>query len=214
MKEKPTHSIFDIYPQLSSGKWIRVDFHRKENQVRERFAAILECMKELLSLGYQLCFIEMNTTKESLERYGLRSFIDDLKKYPGFLHTEVWPEYANVVEFYNSEHCLAAFTDSGGVQEEMNLLGKPCFTARFNTDRPETVMEAHGNILVPPLSGAFMFGLIHYTLKHPTLFQSMSSAPKLYGKDVAQNFIASVKRLMEKQRKPFGWAHDDLGYFK
>lgn len=214
MQEKPMHSIFDIYPQLASGQWIRADIHRKENQVKERFTAIIMGLRLLLELGHKICFIEMNTTRDSLDTFGLRSLLEEMKRNPNFLHTEVWPEYANVVEFYNSQHCLAALTDSGGVQEEMNLLGKPCFTLRFNTDRPETVMEAHGNILVPPVSGEYIATLVDYAVKHPTLLLSMAAAKKLYGKNVAQQFIAQVQQLMNEQRKPFGWAHSDLGFFK
>ncbi|MBI5003332.1 UDP-N-acetylglucosamine 2-epimerase [Candidatus Woesearchaeota archaeon] len=212
MQEKPTKSIFEIYPQLTEGEWLRVDIHRKENQVEKRFRAIIECMKILLEKGNKICFIEMNTTRDSLNKYNLRPMIEEMKKSKNFLHTEVWPEYANVIEFYNSKHCLAALTDSGGVQEEMNLLGKPCFTSRFNTDRPETVMDSHSNLLVPPISGAFMAATVDYAVKNEAIMNTMRTAKKLYGKEVAKKFISIVKQLMEENRKPFGWAHDDLGY--
>lgn len=37
------------------------------------------------------------------------------------------------------EHAELAFTDSGGVQEEVCILGTPCVTVRDNTERPETI---------------------------------------------------------------------------
>lgn len=214
MQEKPTKSIFDIYPQLAHGKWIRVDIHRKENQVEKRFKAIVYSMKYLLEKGHKVCFIEMNTTKDSLDKYTLRPLVEEMKKSKNFLHTDVWPEYANVIEFYHSEHCLASLTDSGGVQEEMNLLSKPCFTARFNTDRPETVMNAHCNIIVPPLSGEFMATLVDYAIQNEEIMKTMTSAPKIYGEKVAETFISYIKKIIEENRKPFAWTHDDLGYFK
>ncbi|MBA7537980.1 UDP-2,3-diacetamido-2,3-dideoxy-D-glucuronate 2-epimerase [subsurface metagenome] len=36
------------------------------------------------------------------------------------------------------------FTDSGGLQEECTLLGTPCITMRFNTERPITLKEFGG----------------------------------------------------------------------
>jgi hypothetical protein len=39
-KEKPAQSIFEIYPKLAEGKWLRLDVHRKENLSRQRFTAI------------------------------------------------------------------------------------------------------------------------------------------------------------------------------
>lgn len=211
-KERPSISIFNIYPQLKEGKWLRVDIHRKENQVKERFIAIINCMKKLVESGRKVCFIEMNTTKQSIIKYGLRQVIEDLKKYPNFLNTDVWPEYAQVLEFYDSDNCLAALTDSGGVQEEMNLLDKPCFTARFTTDRPETIKGAHSNLLVPPISDEFMFKILDYSLNNTSLLESMSKSPKIYGEKVAEKFIGHIKEAMAGNRKPFEWSHDELGF--
>lgn len=212
MREKPQKSIFSIYPQLAEGEWIRMDIHRKENQHEKRFRAAIECTEKLLDRGYKVCFVEMNTARDSLDRYGLRPLMEKMKAKKNFLHTEVWPEFAHVIEFYRSPHFLAALTDSGGVQEEMNLLGKPCFTVRFNTDRPETVMDAHSNILVPPISADFMASVIDHALKSESIMRTMRGAKKLYGENVAEKFIGAVKQIMTERRKPFGWAHDDLGY--
>lgn len=212
MKEKPTQSIFEIYPQLKEGKWLRFDIHRKANQSESRMRAIISCVKKLVEGGHKVNFIEMNTTRQSMDKYGLRGEIEKLRAYKNFLFTQVWPEYAQVLEFYKSKNCLAAVTDSGGVQEEMNLLGKPCLTVRFNTDRPETVMQAKSNILVPPISGEFMFNLIDYIVKNEELLNKMENSEKLYGTNVAKKFISIIKQLSTEKRRPFSWAHHQLGY--
>ncbi|MFA6888336.1 MAG: UDP-N-acetylglucosamine 2-epimerase [Candidatus Woesearchaeota archaeon] len=210
--ETPTKSIFEIYPQLEKEQWIRVDIHRKENQIKGRTEAIIKGIKELVEKGHNICFIEMNTTKESVEKYNLMPIIDKLKKHKNFMYTPLWPEFANVLEFYQSQHCHAALTDSGGVQEDMNLLHKPCITVRFNTDRPETIMNIKNNILVPPITGPFFAKTVSAICSNDTLLKEMTKQPSLYGEKVAEKFINLIKKLMESGRRPMSWAHNDLGY--
>ncbi len=211
LKEKPRRSIFEVYPELSKGEWIRVDIHRRGNLTPTRFKAIISGIKKLVKSGYKVNFIEMNATKYAINKYGYRGVLNKLKENKNFLMTDVWPEYSNVVEFYKSKNCLTAFTDSGGVQEEMNLLSKPCLTCRFNTDRPETVMDAKSNLLVPPKSGEFIFDSINYLVKNGKL-DELSKGKKIYGKNVGEKFILVIKDLMKQNKSLFNWAHDVLGY--
>lgn len=212
-KMKSDKSVFDLYPQLEQGEWLRVDIHRRGNQHEKRFTAIVEGIKKLVEKGYNVNFVEMNTTRLSLDKYNLRPVVDSLKKYDNFLHTNVWPEFSHVLEFYDSKHCFGALTDSGGVQEEMNLLGKPCLTCRFNTDRPETVNSAHTNLLVPPISGDFIAKMVDHVHTNQALVQQMRSGKKLYGEEVGKKFIGILNGLMERNAKPFSWAHDRWNLF-
>jgi UDP-N-acetylglucosamine 2-epimerase (non-hydrolysing) len=38
-------------------------------------------------------------------------------------------------------------TDSGGIQEETTVLGVPCLTMRFNTERPVTITEGTNRLV-------------------------------------------------------------------
>lgn len=212
-KEVPEKSIFELYPQLEQGEWLRMDIHRKDNLTSSRFTSIIQSIKQLVEKGYNVNLIEMNATKIALEEYKFTSVVEQLKKKKNFLFTPVWPEYSHVVEFYGSDHCLSALTDSGGVQEEMNLLGKPCMTVRFNTDRPETVMN-RSNILVPPLTAQKMVDIVDYVVRKSDLLKTMHHSKKLYGTAVGKKTIGIIKKVMESGDKPFSWAHEQLGLGK
>ena len=211
--EKPTRSIFEIYPQLENGEWLRVDIHRRGNLTPTRFKAIIGAIEKLVRGGHKINFIEMSATKTAIDAYNLRGKIKKLQKNKNFLFTKVWPEYAHVIEFFESKNCFSVLTDSGGVQEEMNLIGKPCLTCRFNTDRPETVNDARTNVLIPPANKDFMVKMIGHVFKNQLLQKQMSSAKKLYGKNVGNKIISITSKLM-KNNKPFKWAHEALGLWR
>ena len=213
-KQKPSKSIFDIYPRLKKGKWLRVDIHRRGNLTPRRFKAIVGAIVKLVEQGRHVNFIEMNATRHALEVYGLQDEFKRLKDRENFLYTEVWPQYSHVIEFFESDRCFSVLTDSGGVQEEMNLLGKACLTCRFNTDRPETVKDAHGNLLVPAVDRDFIAAMVNHLYDTPGLYRKMSSAPKLYGSNVGRKLIDVVRGLMEKGEKPFKWVHEAQGFWQ
>ncbi|MDQ4067535.1 MAG: UDP-N-acetylglucosamine 2-epimerase, partial [Thermoproteota archaeon] len=154
-REKPQQSIFDLYPRAEIGDWIRVDIHRRENLTKIRFSAIINGIIDLVKLGYKILFIKMNATQYALDAYGFSTQLDKLADlYPNnFIQTPLWKKYGHVVEFLDSGHCWAELTDSGSMQEELmyfsNVLS---LTLRLSTDRPETVFEAKGNMLVPPIN--------------------------------------------------------------
>ena len=213
-KAKSEKSIFDVYPQLEKGQWLRVDIHRRENLTPVRFKAIIGAISSLVKKGYNINFIEMSATRNALDFYRIRNSIEKLKKHKNFLHTNVWPEYGHVVEFFESKNCMAALTDSVGVQEELNLIGKPCLTCRLSTDRPETVFDAKSNILVPPVGSDFIVRMISEIKKRDDLLKKMANAKRLYGNNVGSKIISAVSKLMRKGERPFKWSHEALGLWK
>lgn len=213
-KEKSEKSVFDVYPQLERDKWIRVDIHRRENLTPRRFKSIINAMEKLVSLGFSVNFIEMSATRNALDYYKMRPTINKLEKHKNFLHTNVWPEYAHVIEFFESKNCIAALTDSGGVQEELNLLEKACLTCRLSTDRPETVFDAKCNLLVPPVDSDFIVKMIKRVTSDEPLMKKMGKSKKIYGSNVGHKIILTILRLMQKGERPFKWAHESLGLWK
>ena len=57
-------------------------------------------------------------------------------EWPSF----VYAEPLGYLEFnYLVKNCMAVITDSGGITEEATVMGVPCLTLRYTTERPETV---------------------------------------------------------------------------
>lgn len=210
-KEKREQSIFEIHPKLARGQWLRLDVHRKENLSQQRFTAIFGAMERLVRKGHQVNLIVMNATQHAIEHWGLAERLEALKKADNFLATEIWPLYGHVVEFYDSEHCLAAWTDSGGVQEDMNMMGKPCLTIRFCTDRPETVMGNHGNLLVPPVSDAFLARVVAGVIEDKKILKELQNRPGLYGSMAGEKFADAIAPHVNANKPAFHWSQHTLG---
>jgi len=206
-------SIFDIYPILEErDDWIRVDIHRRANLLPERFSSIVEGVIGLVEDGYNVNFVELTATREALENYGYREKLLELDdERENFLFTGLWKKHAHVYEFLTSGQCFAEFTDSGSMQEELNVIDEAlCLTARFNTDRPETVMDAESNLLVPPISGDHVREMIEYVYETDAVRDRLGDNENLYGEDVGYRI---VEFLDECRDDPvFEWAHERAGF--
>ncbi|HYR87325.1 MAG TPA: UDP-N-acetylglucosamine 2-epimerase (non-hydrolyzing) [Terriglobia bacterium] len=115
-----------------------VTLHRPSNVDDPKvLGPILEALKEISKSIPVIFPIHPRTAKRVVEfglsMNGIRA-IDPL----GYL------------EFLNLEStATVVLSDSGGLQEETTILGVPCLTLRYNTERPVTI--AHGtNIMVGP----------------------------------------------------------------
>jgi UDP-N-acetylglucosamine 2-epimerase len=206
-------SIFDIYPVLEErDDWIRVDIHRRANLLEERFSSIVEGIIGLVEDGYNVNFVELTATREALENYGYRERLLDLdEQRENFLFTGLWKKHAHVYEFLTSGQCFAEYTDSGSMQEELNVIDEAlCLTARFNTDRPETVMNAGSNLLVPPTSPEHVHDMIEYVYETDSVRDRLATNENLYGENVGQQI---VEFLDARRDDPvFEWASGRAGF--
>jgi UDP-N-acetylglucosamine 2-epimerase len=216
-REKPHQSIFDLYPRAEIGDWIRVDIHRRENLTKVRFSAIINGITDLVKLGYNVLFIKLNATQYALDAYGLDTKLDKLAdSYPdNFIQTPLWKEYGHVIEFLDSGHCWAELTDSGSMQEELmyfpNVLS---LTVRLNTDRPETVFQAKGNILIPPINRVWITQFVK-AARSERLGALLKNKRPLYGQpgQVSKNIIKIIKdRIIKEDENP--WFHHRLKLWK
>ncbi|MCI0563941.1 MAG: UDP-N-acetylglucosamine 2-epimerase, partial [Nitrososphaera sp.] len=221
-KQKRHQSIFDLYPQLEVGEWIRMDIHRRENLTPKRFTLIMAALSELVkNTDKKVVLVMLNATSAAVKRYGLESELRELAelKKGKFLITPLWKEYAHVIEFLDSGHCWAEMTDSGSMQEELLYFPKVMsLTVRLNTDRPETVFDAKSNLLVPPLGPGWIVSMVKQAHKEGSELGAMLSRKKqLYGKpgQVSKKIIKIVKSEFEKGDANFyPWLHQRLGLWK
>lgn len=185
-------NIFERYPVLSDGNFVRFCIHRRENCLSEkRFMAIFGAMKQLIESERKVLLISMNQTKAAFERFGLEEEIAELvRNHSNFVLTEVWPEYGDVIAAMSKAAVCA--TDSGSMQEEMNVLGVPCVTLRYGSDRSESVM-AGGNLIAPPVESDLIVRMIEYAWNSPV----MRSAPKIYGANVSKQSVDAIEGVLK-----------------
>ncbi len=220
--QKPDKSVFNSYPQLEKGQWIRMDIHRRENLTERRFKSIVGGLVELvIKSDMKIVLVMLNATTSALRHYGLEAKLQTLAAdHPDrFLMTPLWKEYGHVVEFLDSGHCWAEMTDSGSMQEELLYFPKvTSLTVRLNTDRPETVFEAKSNILVPPLSPSWISTMVNLAgEKGETLGLNLRKKKPLYGTPgaVSKKIVRIIKKEFEKGDANFyPWLHQRLGLWK
>ncbi|MBI1812686.1 UDP-N-acetylglucosamine 2-epimerase [Candidatus Peregrinibacteria bacterium] len=186
-------TVFERYPSLTNGDFVRFCIHRRENCMsQKRFRAIYDAMVALVHDGRNVLLISMIQTEAAFERFGLKQQVHAIANaHPNFLYSTVWPEYRDVVAVMQRASVCA--TDSGSMQEEMNILGVPCVTLRFGSDRSESAI-AGGNLIAPPIDGALVKSMIEFAWGNA----EMRKAPKLYGENVSAKCIDCVENVLRE----------------
>lgn len=180
--------IFETFPQLQTGEFIRVCIHRRENtNDRARFTCYFDAIEKLLRKGHSILWVSLKGTEWAVSNWGLSSRLESLvEEFPdNLIVTSVWPEYGDVIAALLK--CALLATDSGSMQEEANTLGIPCVTLRFGTDRGESLL-AGGNVLAPPLGAAFVAEVIESAVLH----RADLRARPVYGTDCAARLVDEV----------------------
>jgi UDP-N-acetylglucosamine 2-epimerase (non-hydrolysing) len=163
----------------------------------------------------------LNATEAALVSYGLDNKIKSLaEEYSHrFLITPVWKQYGHVIEFLDSGHCWAEMTDSGSMQEE--LLYFPdvlSLTLRLNTDRPETILNARSNILVPPVSSEWILSMIDKAFnRNENLGIHLRNKKRIFGEPgkVSKQIIRVLKKEFEEGVTNFyPWLHQRINLWK
>lgn len=183
-------TIFEKYPILQTGNFARFCIHRRENCMsKHRFTVIFNAMKQLIEEGRTVLLISLFQTEAAIDRFELRNEMIELAKKPNFIYSPVWPLYTDVIAAMSK--AAVCVTDSGSMQEEMNVLQIPCVTLRFGSDRSESIMNG-GNLLAPPMRSDFIYQSVLFAWDRP----AMKQVPMLYGANVSQTCINFVEEVL------------------
>jgi len=198
-----------------------MDIHRRENLTSYRFNAIIGGLIDLIKHSdFKVVLVLLNGTISALKRYDLFATLSNLANdYPDrFLITNLWKEYGHVIEFLDSGKCWAEITDSGSMQEELLYFPNVCsLTVRFNTDRPETIFDAKGNLIIPPINRNWLPKIVSKVYeKHEGLGFEFKNKEKLYGQpgQVSKKIVKIMKMEFEKDGENFfPWLHQRLNFW-
>ena len=191
MLEKSNESkIFEKYPKLKSW-FIRFCIHRRENcQDINRFTAIFEWMEKIVKIWKTVLLISLFATEKAINDFWFRQRLDKLSKCENFIYSQSWPYYLDVITAMSK--CSVCATDSGSMQEEMNILWIPTVTLRYWTDRPESC-QVWWNVIAPPYSWDLIKKIIVWALNT----KEMKNVWNIYWKNVSAKSVSKVLKILD-----------------
>lgn len=127
---------------VKPGSYFLLTMHRPSNvDDHERLEGMMRMMDEVATaLGKRIVFTVHPRTEKQLRKAGVW---ERYQKQSSFLFL---PPIGYLDLLRLQSDAALVLTDSGGIQEEANILRIPCVTLRENTERPET-LAAGGNVL-------------------------------------------------------------------
>jgi len=119
-----------------------ITLHRPSNvDQKEVLEALVRFLLDEVSKDMQLIWPVHPRTKKNLQNFGLW---DEMLQHPRMI-LQLPLGYHELLRLNMDASIM--LTDSGGLQEECTILGTPCLTLRWNTERPITLKE-HGGASV------------------------------------------------------------------
>lgn len=202
---------FDMYPNMKWKDFIFITIHRRENcETKERFLAIYHGIKKLVERWVNVCFLGLYASEYAIDTYGLRDDITKLaNRYKdNFAYGKALAHHHEVIDMISQAG--AVVTDSWSMQEEANIVGTPCVTVRFGSDRTETIL-AGANIIAPPINSSLIADIVEWAIANPQM-----KIDNIYGEHVSEKIVNWVLARLHSQGKLFQFDHERLdlqGYF-
>ena len=204
-KKIHTSKAFEMYPNMKWQSFIFITVHRRENcETKQRFLAIYYAIKKLIVDGYYVCFLGLHASEWAIDKYGLRNDIEKLKTtHPqNFAYGPALAHHHEVMDMISKAGCV--MTDSWSMQEEANIIGTPCVTLRFGSDRIETVL-AGTNIIAPPINAWLIAQIVIWTLWNTSM-----KWVNIYWKNVSAKIADGVLSKIQQHKTLFRLDHERL----
>ena len=168
--------------QEPNGRLILITGHRREN-FGEGFRGICTALETLARSHPDWTFVypvHLNPQVQGPVRHQLGGIAN--------VHLLAPMDYAPFV--YLMDRSVLILTDSGGIQEEALVLGKPVLVMRETTERPEAV--AAGTVLLVGTDPEKIVGETERLMGDPATYEAMSRAHNPYGDGQAARRIVDI----------------------
>lgn len=203
-------TAFEKFPNMKDKPFIFITIHRRENTLKkERFLVIYNAIKKLVEDWVNVCFLWLYASEFAIDNFWLRSDIEELKdKYKdNFAYGPALAHHAEVMDMISK--AWAVVTDSGSMQEEANIVGVPCVTVRFWSDRTETILD-WTNVIAPPINSKLIADIVKGAISN----KDMIKKEHLYWENVSAKIVDEVLKMLKKDWKLFKFDDERLGLGK
>lgn len=200
-----TSKAFEKYPNMKDKPFIFITIHRRENcETKERFLAIFYAIKKLVEKWVYVCFLWLYASEFAIDNYWLRDEIEELKKKytENFAYGPALAHHHEVIDMISK--AWAVVTDSWSMQEEANIVGVPCVTVRFGSDRTETIL-AGTNVIAPPVNSNLIAKIIKSSIDNKKMRWE-----NIYWENVSKKIVDWVLEKLRRNWKLFRLDHERL----
>lgn len=156
--------------------------HRREN-IGDIMRSIFGAVKKILSEHEDVCVLYPVHPNPLIRKIAYEEFGNNKRVYLS--------EPIDTVAFHNIlNKSFMIITDSGGIQEEATLLGKPTVVLRERTERPEGISS--GNLVISGTNKEDVYTMINNILSDSDIYKKMSIASNIYGTGDASKKISDI----------------------
>lgn len=175
---------------LEASTYFVATLHRAENTTAERLGPLLDLLGRVATDHHPVVLPVHPRTRAVLERE-----LPGLHRPPALRLVDPLP-YLDMLSLV--EGSALVLTDSGGLQKEAYMLGRPCVTLRSETEWPETV-EAGANVVAGADPGLTDAAIRRFLAAGPDLeLRLRAAATKDYGSGQASERV--VDAILELKR--------------